>query len=128
MAFHRFLTAALSESSITLYGDGQQTRDFTFVQDVVDATIAASKIGRAGKIYNIGGGSPVTLSQSLDLISSCIGRPLDIKYEVSQRGDMPNTYADITLARQDLNYEPAVSLADGIRAEYQWMSNTKVVS
>lgn len=128
MAFHRFLTAAISGSSITLYGDGQQTRDFTFIQDVVDATIAASKIGRSGNIYNIGGGSPVTLSQSLDLISSCIGRTLDIKYETSQRGDMRDTYADITRARQDLNYEPAVSLADGIQAEYQWMSSTKAFS
>ena len=128
MAFHRFLTAAISKSSITLYGDGQQTRDFTFVQDVVDATIAASKIGRPGNIYNIGGGCPVTLSQSLDLIASCVGRSLDIKYETTQRGDMHDTCADITRARQDLSYEPAVSLADGIQAEYQWISNTKVVS
>ena len=125
----RLSAMARSHGDVQQYGISLGSLgDFTFVQDVVDATIAASKVGRPGNIYNIGGGSPVTLSQSLDLISACIGQSLDIKYETTQRGDMRDTYADITRARQDLNYKPVVSLADGIQAEYQWISNTKVVS
>jgi len=102
MAFHRFLKAAAAGAPITLFGDGEQTRDFTFVGDAVAATIAAADRGRPGGVYNIGGGSRVSMLQVLDIIARCTGRRLDVRREPSQKGDMRDTYADTSRARADL--------------------------
>ena len=121
MGFHRFIRAALSGNAITLFGDGEQTRDFTFVQDIVTATIAAGDRGRPGGVYNIGGGNRVTINQVLDRIAALTGRPLDVRRQAAERGDMRDTFADTTRARQDLGFEPASSLDDGLLAEIEWM-------
>ncbi len=124
MAFNRFIKAALAGAPITLYGDGEQTRDFTYVDDAVAATIAAGDRGVPGRAYNIGGGSRVTVNQVLDIIGRVAGKPLDVRREPAQKGDMRDTYADTTLARADLGFKPRVSLEQGIEAEYRWLSNT----
>ena len=124
MAFNRFLRAAMQEAPITVYGDGRQTRDFTFVGDAVAATIAAATAGVPGRVYNIGGGSRVAVNEALDLIAGCTGRVLDVRHETAQRGDMRDTYADTTLARRDLAFAPSVDLAAGLRAEYEWLART----
>ena len=124
MAFHRFIRAALTGSPITLYSDGEQTRDFTFVKDTVAATIAAGDRGVPGRAYNIGGGSRVTVNHVLEIIGRLAGRPLDIRREPPQKGDMRDTYADTRLAQADLGFAPRVPLAAGIEAEYQWLSTT----
>jgi UDP-glucose 4-epimerase len=126
MAFHRFLRAAADGSPITVYGDGEQTRDFTYVGDAVSATILASERGRPGRAYNIGGGSRVTVNHVLDLIAGITGRSLDVRREPPQKGDMRDTYADTSLARADLGFAPATTLADGLAAEYRWLISSPV--
>lgn len=123
MGFHRFLKAAMSGAPIALYGDGEQTRDFTFVADAVAATIAAGERGVPGRVYNIGGGSRVTVNEVLAIVERCAGRPLDIRREAAQKGDMRDTYADTTAARRDLGFDPKTRLEDGILAEYRWLES-----
>jgi nucleoside-diphosphate-sugar epimerase len=122
MAFHRFLRAAVAGDPIVVYGDGEQTRDFTFVSDAVAATIAAGERGVPGRAYNVGGGSRVTVNQVLMIVERLTGRPLQIRREPTQKGDMRDTYADTSLARADLGFAPAVSLEEGLESEYQWLS------
>lgn len=124
MAFHRFIRAAIKDEPITLYGDGEQTRDFTFVADAVTATIAAAERGVAGRSYNIGGGSRVSMNDVLQIIEKVAGRPLKVSRENTQKGDMRDTYADSSLARQDIGFVPKVSLEEGIQAEYRWLQST----
>jgi nucleoside-diphosphate-sugar epimerase len=128
MAFNRFIKAALKGEPITLYGDGEQTRDFTYVDDAVAATIAAGERGVPGRAYNIGGGSRVTVNSVLEIIGRLAGRPLEVRREPAQKGDMRDTYADTSLARADLGFNPRVSLEQGIEAEYRWLSNTPALA
>jgi len=123
MAFHRFIRASLDGTPITLYGDGEQTRDFTFVADAVAATIAAGNRGVPGRAYNVGGGSRVSMNQVIAIIGRVAGRPLEVRREPAQKGDMRDTYADTTLARADLGFAPSVTLEQGIEAEYRWLSS-----
>lgn len=124
MGFHRFIRAAINGEPITLYGDGEQTRDFTFVKDAVAATAAAGNQGVPGRAYNIGGGSRVSINQVLHMIGRIAGRPLDVRREPAQKGDMRDTFADTGLAKTDLGFAPTVSLQEGIEAEYRWLSTT----
>ncbi len=122
MGFHKFLRAALRQEPISLYGDGEQTRDFTYVHDAVSATIAAATKGVPGRVYNVGGGSRVSMNQVIDIIGRVSGRPLAVHRDAAQLGDMRHTYADTTLARQDLGFAPRVGLEEGLAAEYKWLS------
>lgn len=122
MAFHRFLMAAIQSRPIHLYGDGQQTRDFTFIDDIVAATTAAATAGIPGRVYNVGGGSRVSMNQVIELISTITGYPLEVHRDSAQSGDMRDTYADITLARSDLGFEPTVRLSNGLRTQHEWLS------
>lgn len=128
MAFHRFIRAALVGAPITLYGDGEQTRDFTYVRDAVAATMTAGDQGVAGRVYNIGGGARVTVNHVLDLITRITGRRLDIRREPAQKGDMRDTYADTSLARADLGFAPSASLEEGLAAEHDWLANTPALA
>jgi nucleoside-diphosphate-sugar epimerase len=122
MAFQRFLTAARDGSTITVYGDGEQTRDFTFVSDIVAANLAAAGGGRPGRVYNIGGGSRVTLNHVLELIQSVTGRTVTVRREPEQKGDMRHTYADTSAARRDLDFTPRVTLENGLDQQYRWLT------
>ncbi|HZR26569.1 MAG TPA: NAD-dependent epimerase/dehydratase family protein [Vicinamibacterales bacterium] len=122
MGFHRFLRAAIHGDPITLYGDGEQTRDFTFVHDAVSATIAAATNGVPGRVYNIGGGSRVSVNEVIDIIGRVSGRRPLVNVDAAQKGDMRHTYADTSLARTDLGFAPTVTLEEGLAAEYQWLT------
>jgi nucleoside-diphosphate-sugar epimerase len=122
MGFHRFLRAALTGQPISLYGDGSQTRDFTYVADAVAATVSAGDRGQPGAVYNIGGGSRVSISDVLDLIARLTGRPLEIRREPDQKGDMRDTFADTSRARADLGFAPSHSLESGLAAECDWLA------
>lgn len=124
MGFHRFLTAASAGQAITVYGDGEQTRDFTFVADAVSATVAAATRGVPGRVYNIGGGSRVSVNHVLDLIGRVTLRPVSIRRVEAQKGDMRDTYADTSRARADLGFAPTVTLEQGLAAEYAWLTGT----
>jgi UDP-glucose 4-epimerase len=122
MGFQRFFTAVAQGAPITVYGDGEQTRDFTFVTDIVAANIAAAERGRVGSVYNIGGGSRVSLNHVLDLIARVTGKPLTIQRAPEQKGDMRHTYADTSLARRDLGFNPGVDLESGLGQQYRWLT------
>jgi UDP-glucose 4-epimerase len=122
MAFQRFLTSVRDGKSITVYGDGEQTRDFTFISDIVAANIAAATQGLPGSVYNIGGGSRVTLNHVLELIQKVTGKTVAIQREPEQKGDMRHTYADTSAARRDLDFNPRVSLENGLAQQYQWLT------
>lgn len=122
MGFHRFLRAAILGEPITLFGDGEQTRDFTFVADAVSATVAAATRGAPGRVYNIGGGSRVTINHALDIIGHVARRRPLVTDDSVQKGDMRHTYADTSLARADLGFAPSVGLDEGLAAEHAWLS------
>lgn len=123
MGFHKFLRAAIRQEPITLYGDGEQTRDFTYVHDAVTATIAAARQGVAGRVYNIGGGSRVSVNQVVELIGRLAGGTPLVRIDPARKGDMRHTYADTGLARADLGFAPVVDLERGLAAEYQWLKD-----
>ncbi len=121
MAFHRFLRAARDEAPITLYGDGSQTRDFTFVADIVRATRAAAEAGRPGCVYNVGGGERVAMSDVLTRIEHVTGRPLRVERQPAQKGDMRDTFADTAAARRDLGFASTLDLDEGLAREWEWL-------
>jgi nucleoside-diphosphate-sugar epimerase len=125
MAFHRFLAACRDRKPVHVYGDGLQTRDFTFVADIVRATRAAAQTGRAGTSYNIGGGERVSLNAVLKTIEAVTGRPLEILREPAQKGDMRDTFADTTAAGRDLGFRSTVPLEEGLAREWAWISEQR---
>ena len=121
MGFNRFFRALLEGQPVVQYGDGQQTRDFTFIADIVTATAAAAVQGVAGRVYNIGGGSRVSLADVFEMIGRVSGRRVEIDRQPAQKGDMRDTYADTSRARADLGFRPSVDLEAGLRAMFTWM-------
>jgi UDP-glucose 4-epimerase len=121
MGFHRFFSAVLQGGAVAQYGDGLQTRDFTFVADAVTATAAAAVRGTPGGVYNIGGGSRVSLRDVFEMIARVSGRPLQIDLQPAQKGDMRDTYADTSRARADMGFAPSVDLGHGLREMFTWM-------
>lgn len=122
MAFHKFLRATILGEPIALFGDGEQTRDFTFVHDAVSATVAAATLGVPGRVYNIGGGSRVTVNQVLEIVGRVAARRPIVRVDAAQKGDMRHTYADTSLARADLRFAPTVTLEQGLAAEFKWLA------
>jgi len=122
MGFHKFLRATIRAEPIRLYGDGEQTRDFTYVHDAVTATVAAAVKGVPGRVYNVGGGSRVTVNHVVEMIARVAGRRPVVEVDPAQPGDMRHTFADTSLARADLAFQPQVSLEDGLKAEYEWLA------
>jgi nucleoside-diphosphate-sugar epimerase len=123
MAFYRFSRAILNREPIHVYGNGYQTRDFTYVSDVVEANIrAATSESAPGKIINISGGSRTTIRQTLQLLQEISGRAINVIYTKKQHGDVPDTFADTRVAEQILGYRPCVSLKDGLANEFEYIS------
>jgi UDP-glucose 4-epimerase len=122
MAFHKFFKAVLADEAIPVYGDGQQTRDFTFVSDAIAANLAAAIVPEAvGQIFNIGGGSRVVLAEVLDIMAEIVGKPIKRNHIEKAMGDARHTAADVSKARKILNYQPQVSLRDGLTQEWEWV-------
>jgi nucleoside-diphosphate-sugar epimerase len=113
MAFASFIQAVLCGKPVRVLGDGQQSREFTFVSDLVAATIAAAESGRE-PVYNVSGGTSATLLEAIAEIEALTGRSALISFSPSARGDAYRTSADLTAARRDLGYSPLVSLRQGL--------------
>jgi nucleoside-diphosphate-sugar epimerase len=120
MAFHKFIRSALADRPITLYGDGEQTRDFTYIDDAVTANLLAAERGRPGGVYNIGGGSRVSVNAVLRTLEEIVGWPIAVNRIERQHGDVTHTYADTTLARREMDFAPQVPLEAGLRRQYEW--------
>ena len=121
MAFHRFFQALAEGREITLYGDGSQTRDFTYVDDIVSGSLAALDGGRAGEVYNVGGGHRERLADVIRVMEEVAGRKARVVRHEAQKGDVPDTLADIGKARAELGYAPRTALPDGLREEWTWL-------
>ncbi|MSQ28738.1 MAG: NAD-dependent epimerase/dehydratase family protein [Dehalococcoidia bacterium] len=121
MAFHIFGRALLQRAPIRIYGDGLQTRDFTFVSDVVAANVQAAQQGPPGSVLNVGGGARVGLREALRHLERLTGTAAEIHYQPMQRGDARHTSADIHRAAEALGYQPKVGLAAGLAAEVEWL-------
>jgi UDP-glucuronate 4-epimerase len=123
MAYHRFLAAARDESPITIYGDGNQRRTNTYVDDIVEGTISAIDNAEVGEAYNLSGTESYSLNEALEMIRDITGQPLKMNYEDARAGDQRETKGAIDKAKDHLNYEPKWTLADGLRAEWEWIQH-----
>ncbi len=122
MAIHKFMKNALLKRPIVVYGDGSQKRDFTYVGDVVEATLAAAFSDVEGETVNIGSGRPVRLLELIGMISDLIGRDLEVIFTEEQKGDVRTTFADISKAKELLGYKPRTGLEEGLEEELRWLS------
>jgi nucleoside-diphosphate-sugar epimerase len=117
----RFITALQDGEQPVVFGDGEQSRDFTYVENVVDATLRACEAPEAsGKVFNVGTGGRFTLNQTLKLLEKISGKPARPRYEPPRTGDILDSQADISLARRLLGYEPRVGFEEGLRRTWEW--------
>lgn len=121
MGFHRFIKATLTGEEITIFGDGEQSRDFTFISDAVNANILAASSAAPELVYNIGGGSRVTVNQVLKTIEEISGIKPKVNYIARQYGDVKHTSADTSRAARALGYAPKIKLVEGLTAEMNWL-------
>jgi UDP-glucose 4-epimerase len=111
-----FLSAIARGEPVTIYGDGEQSRDFTFVSNVVDATIrAADAPAASGRIFNVAAGSPASVNDLADTIGLILDRPVERRFAPPRPGDVRDSWAEVAAAREALGYEPTVDLEDGVR-------------
>lgn len=121
MAFHIFLRALMQDEGITIFGDGSQTREVTYVHDAIDAILLSLGEDRIGRVFNIGGGTYKKLNGYLDEIENVTGLAFRRHFAPIVQGDQLHSRADLTLARNHLGYRPQWSLYDGLEAEYNWV-------
>jgi UDP-glucuronate 4-epimerase len=127
MAFPRIVDALLDGTPFSLYGDGEQSRSFTYVGDVVAATVTAMERAEPGAVLNVGGGEEATMNETIALLESIAGRPLDVRREEAVAGDQRRTKADTTRIREALGWEPRTALAQGLRAQWEWASSGREI-
>jgi nucleoside-diphosphate-sugar epimerase len=117
----RFATAFLEEEHPVIYGDGEQTRDFTFVENAVQANLLACEAPSAsGRVFNIGTGDRISLNQTLEQLRRISGKNLAAKYELPREGDIRDSQAEISQAREFLGYEPTVRFDEGLERTFAW--------
>ncbi len=124
MAFHRFFRALAEGGEIPVYGDGRQTRDFTFVDDIVEALVSAALRGRPGETYNIGGGHRERLLDVVETMRELCGIRAPLRFLETQKGDVPDTHADVSKAAAELGWRPASDLRSGLEREWAWVRET----
>ena len=122
MAFHRFIARCLASEPVELIGDGRQVRDFTYVADAVEATLAAAARGRPGAVYNVGGGHPVELRDAIALIAELAGEPVAVAHRPAVAGEARRTACDGMLARRELGFAPRTPLGEGIARQLEQMA------
>jgi nucleoside-diphosphate-sugar epimerase len=120
MAFHRLIDAAINDEEFVVFGDGRQTRDFTYVGDAVAGTIAAGIRGRTGHVYNIGGGSRISMIDVFSAVEEITGRRLRLRFEGRQPGDARDTSADVSRAAAELHYQPSTGVVEGLHRQIEW--------
>jgi len=122
MAFARIADALATGTSFELFGDGLQSRSFTYVAEGVDATIAAMERASAGAVYNVGGGREATMREAISILEKVSGRSLELVERPVAAGDMRRTAPDVTAIERDLGWHATTSLEDGLRAQWEWAS------
>ena len=125
LAFNKFFKCIIKGEPITVYGDGMQARDFTYIDDIVEACILA--LGwKSGETYNISGGNTVKLIEAIKLIEKVSGKKVDVDWGKKQSGDAKDTWADISKAKR-MGYCPKVGLEEGLKKQWEWQKTTKNV-
>lgn len=124
MAFTRFFTWIYRDQPITVFGDGEQTRDFTYVSDVVEANLTAYASGITGRVFNVGGGQNASVNEVLDRMETITGRPVRRRAAPPQVGDVPHTEADTRAIREQLGWSPQVSLQEGLSRQWDWVQRS----
>ena len=120
MAFHRFCKAMLAGEAIAVYGDGTQSRDFTFIDDAIEANLRAWKRSAPQGVYNVGGGSQVEVLEAIRILEGELGVPARVRFEPRALGDPLRTRADASRIRADLGFVPSTPIAQGLAAEAKW--------
>lgn len=120
MAFHRFCRAMLRGEPITVYGDGTQSRDFTFIDDAVEANLRAWPSASPQSVYNVGGGSQVEVREAITLLEGALGTKATLRFEPRPPGDPLRTRAAADALAKDLGFTPATGIAEGLAAEAEW--------
>ena len=120
MAFTKMVTCLAEGRPFELYGDGSQSRSFTFVEDAVEATVVAMERAPAGAVYNVGGGTEVSMLDAVETLGRIAGRRLELVRRPRRHGDAARTAADTTRIRSELGWEPATPLEDGLAAQWRW--------
>lgn len=121
MFFHILMRALVQDQEVPLYDDGEQTRDFTFYKDIVDGLIAAALYPGCGEVFNLGGGSAVSLLDAIAVAERIAGRKTKLRRFDRQKGDVRHTRARLDLARRKLGYDPKVSLEQGLAEQWTWI-------
>ncbi len=122
----KFMQCAKTKTQPVIYGDGKQTRDFVYVEDVVDAIITATtKKIEQGIVLNIGSGTAVSINELWQKITTIAKWPGKPKYEDAKKGEVQNSQAEITKAKKNIGYEPKTSLEDGLKKTWEWYNNNK---
>jgi len=129
LAINLFMRKMAAGESITMFGDGSSSRDYTFIDDIIAGVLAArnricSMPKGTHRIWNLGGSSPITLSELIDAIASVTGCTPNIERKPMQPGDVNQTWADVTRSREELGYEPQTPIMDGLKQQWQWMEQT----
>jgi len=116
-----FITRALRGEPLPVFGDGTQTRDFTYVDNVVEANLkAAAAEVPGGRVYNIAGGAPHSLADVVAALSAFAGRELTVDYRPPRPGDILHSHADVSAAARELSWRPSVPFAEGLRRTFEW--------
>jgi UDP-glucose 4-epimerase len=123
MAFHKFFKSTSENKPITVFGTGEQTRDFTYINDIIDAIFACIAHGQTGETYNLGGGNRKMLKDLLPLFEEICGKKISVKWEEKQKGDVPHTLADIQKAKKGLGFDPKTPIDEGLSEEWRWIKN-----
>jgi len=121
----RFMLAVIEGQGPVIYGDGEQSRDFTYVENIVDETLRACEAPEAsGLVFNGGTGARITLNQVLKMLSRITGQTIQAKYDVARNGDIRDSQADVSLAGKILGYEPRVQFEEGLKRTWEWYKKT----
>ncbi len=120
LAIAKFMRLMRENQEIPLYGDGSTSRDYTYIDDVVDGVMAAMTVPVRYAIYNLGGSNPVSLSTLVEVLARVTGLKPRIRFLPPQPGDVERTFADLTRSRRDLGYEPKVGLEEGMSRQWEW--------
>jgi len=119
----RFMLSVIEGKPLVIYGDGEQSRDFTYVANIVDETLRACEAsGASGKVFNGGTGQRISLNGVVKLLERVTGRKLEVKYQPPRSGDILHSQADVSLAKKVLGYEPRVGFEEGLKKTWEWYS------
>jgi UDP-glucose 4-epimerase len=126
MAIHKFVRAILKGDEILVFGNGTQTRDFTYVEDAIEANMLAARSNIVGEVFNIGGGSRISVNELIKRMEEMVGRKADIKYIEEQKGDVRDTWADVSKARDILHWVPKANIISGLKRFIEWYKKIQI--